>query len=75
MCGEAPDLVLRYGAGICRADHPPHVIILCPHSCVLRLDVCGVECNIPPRTGFTQLIQLCSVVFGSWCHLMLLMCY
>lgn len=23
MCGEAPDLVLRYGAGMHRADHPP----------------------------------------------------
>lgn len=60
MCGEAPDLVLRYGAGMHRADHhPPHVIILCPHSYVLCLDVCGVECNIPPRTGFPQLFQLC----------------
>lgn len=37
----------------------PHVIILCPHSYVLRLDVCGVECNIPARTGFPQLFQLC----------------
>lgn len=23
MCGEAPDLVLRYGAGMHRADHHP----------------------------------------------------
>lgn len=59
MCCEAPDPVLRYGAGMLRADRHPHVIILCPHSYVLRLDVCSVECNILPRTRFPQLFQLC----------------
>lgn len=36
----------------------PHLIIACPHSRVLGLDVSGVECNVTPRTGVPLLFQL-----------------
>lgn len=52
--------VLEYAGQI-----SPHVIILCPRSHVLRLEVSVVEC-CTKKSG----PSVVSAVFGSWCHVM-----